>query len=95
MALIESQLWHNEAKHDPEKASNRQYFYCDQAREIDKNRSETINQDHRMEHFFKKLDLSCNQSMQALFQQSLQQHKALEKQQELTREISKGLELSL
>lgn len=94
-ALIESQLWYNEAKHDPEKASYRQYLYCDQAREVDKNRFEAINQDHRIETFFKKLDLSCNQSTQALFQQSLQQHKALEKQQELTRELSKGLELSL
>lgn len=94
-ALIESQLWYNEAKHDPEKASNRQHLYCDQAREIDKNRSEAIRQDHRMEPFFKKLDLSCNQSMQTLCQQSLQQHKALEKQQELNRELSRGFELSL
>jgi Ti-type conjugative transfer relaxase TraA len=94
-ALIESQLWYNEAKLDPKKASRMQSLYCDQAREVDKNRSEAIHQDHRMEPFFKKLDLSCNQSTQSLFQQSLQQHKSLEKQQELTRELSKGFELSL
>ena len=94
-ALIESQLWYSEAKLDPEKASYKQHLYCDQAKTIDESRSEAINQDYRMETFFKKLDFSCNQSMQSLFQQSLQQHKALEKQQELTREMSKGLELSL
>lgn len=94
-ALIESQLWYNEAKLDPEKASYRQHRYCDQAKTIDESRSEAINQDHRMENFFKKLDLSCNHSTQTLLQQSLQQHKSFERQKELTREMSKGLELSL
>ncbi|GEM_PF-2949161 len=94
-ALIESQLWYNEAKLDPEKASNRQHLYCDQARKIEENRSEVINQDHRMETFFKKIDLSCNHSMQTLFQQNLLQHKSFEHQKELSREMSKGIELSL
>lgn len=94
-ALIESHLWYNEAKHDPEKASRNQHLYCDQAREIDSKRSEAINHNHRMENFFNKIDLSCNHSMQKLCQQSLQQHKAFERQQEHTREMSRGFELSL
>ena len=94
-ALIESHLWYNEAQNDPERASRRQHHYSDQAKEIDTKRSEQIRQDHRMLNFFEKIDHSCTKSMQTLCQQSLQQHKTFEHQKELSREMSRGFELSL
>lgn len=86
---IQSQLWYNNAKHDPKEASRREYDHQHQALKIEK--SESISPS--LENTMKKLNAS--DSMQKLFQKSLEQHKAFERQKELSKELSRGFELSL
>jgi len=86
---IQSQLWYRDAKHNPKEATRRMYDYQHQALKIEK--SGSIN--NPLENTMKKLDHS--DSMQKLFQKSLEQHKAFERQKELSRELSRGFELSL